>query len=113
MTCLRLGLILRAGQRTTRCCPRGALAPRVVGIDLTQIACVVDRSPTAQLYANNGAVFWTEPDEAPNFEQQPKGTPVARLTVKTGNDVQAVVNAQGRSTQAGADWEQRNIKFHL
>ena len=49
----------------------------------------------------------------PNFEDQPKGTPVARLTVTTGSAVKAVVNAQGRSTQAGADWEQRNIKFKL
>ena len=70
-------------------------------------------SSKAQLYADNGAVFWTEPDNAPNFEAQPKGTPVARLTVKTGDAVNAVVNAQGRSTQAGADWEQRNIKFKL
>ena len=74
---------------------------------------VAVRSSKAQLYTDNGAVFWTEPDNAPNFEDQPKGTPVARLTVKTGSAVKAVVNAQGRSTQAGADWEQRNIKFKL
>ena len=52
------------------------------------------RSSKAQLYADNGAVFWTEPDNAPNFEAQPKCTPVARLTVKTGDAVNAVVNAQ-------------------
>ena len=71
------------------------------------------RSSKAQLYSDNGAVFWTDPDRAPPFKDQPKGTPVGRLTVKTGSGVKAVVNAQGRSTRAGADWEQTNIRFKL
>lgn len=62
------------------------------------------------LHADDGAVFWMDPDSAPEFENM-ESIDVGQVTVKSGMGIKAVVNAQGRSNKVGSDWVQQGILF--